>query len=75
MAQTMDEFILAGESSMGAVDPKTRIAPVARDGKPMTDPHSLLGRAMTEDSGLVWTSAAPPASNGRRRTSIRWCRS
>ena len=35
MAQSIDQFIAGGEFQIGALDSKSRIAPVTRDGKPI----------------------------------------
>ena len=35
MAQSIDQFIAGGDFQIGALDSKSRIAPVTRDGKPI----------------------------------------
>ena len=35
MPQSIDQFIAGGDFQIGALDSKSRIAPVTRDGKPI----------------------------------------
>ena len=64
MAQTIQEFIQSGEHlEIGTVDPKTKIAPLTRDGKPI---YITLAKSPT-----LGTPFSPyPSYDGGERTSL-----
>ena len=63
MAQTIDQFIAGGDFQIGALDSKSRIAPVTRDGKPI-----LITLAATPE--LTSPFSPWPSFDGGERCSI-----
>ena len=63
MAHTIQEFLASGDFTIGAVDSKTRIAPVTRDGRPI---FICLAKTPT-----LTTPFSPwPSYDGNERTSL-----
>ena len=63
MAQTIEEFIAGGDFQIGARDPKSRIAPVTRNGKPIL--LCLSAKPELTTPFPVW-----PSYNGGERISV-----